>query len=107
MLVYDNLGSVVAGVFVAGVATHFLRRWRERRFYVDFRSAYEASVRRVQETNCAPAAVVRCKELEREFMRLSFPPWFWGLGRWVWAVVKVCVAAALLAFILAGAIGAP
>lgn len=104
MFVYNNLGSIVAGVFVAGVAAHFLRRWRERQFYVDFRDAYEASVRRVHETNCAPAAIVRCKELEREFMRLSFPPWFWGFGRWVWAVAKVCAAVALVVAILVGAI---
>lgn len=104
MWVYENLELCIGGVFAAGVVEHFLRRWRHRRRYRVVRDAYERAVRRVQATDCDPAAVVRYTELERDFMRAWWLPWSYGLRVRIWKMLKLCAALTLLAFVLKGPI---
>ncbi len=104
MWVYDNLETCIAGVFAAGVAMHYTGRWRYRRRYQALRDSFEHAVRRVQATDQDPAAVVRCAELEREFMQIRWLGWSPGLGRRVLTMLKVCAALILLAFLLKGPI---
>lgn len=104
MWVYENLEMCIGGVFAAGVAEHFLRRWRHRRRYRVLRDAYERAVRREQATDCDPAAVVRRTELERDFMRAWWLPWSFGLGARIRRMLKVCAMLTLLAFVLKGPI---
>jgi hypothetical protein len=100
MFVYDNLGSVIASVFVAGIVLHFVRRWRERRLYFRLRAAYVEAVRLRQATDCDPATVVREEELRREFMRVWLPGWFEGLWFRVKRLLQACAALTLAAFLL-------
>jgi len=102
MWVYENLVTCLGGLFAAGVTEHLVRRWRHRRRYRVLRDAYEDAVREVQATDCAPAAVVRCAELERDFMRAWWLPWSFGLGRRIRKMVMVCAGLTLLAFALRG-----
>jgi len=102
MWVYENLGTCLGGLFVAGVAEHFVRRWRHRRRYRVLREAYERAIRQAQATDQDPAAVVRCTELERDFMRAWWLPWSFGLGRRIRKMVMVCAGLTLLAFALRG-----
>ena len=104
MWVYENLEMCIGGVFAAGVAEHFFRRWRHRRRYRVLRDAYERAVRREQATECDPAAVVRRTELERDFMRAWWLPWSFGLGARIRKMLKVCALLTLLAFVLKGPI---
>jgi hypothetical protein len=104
MWVYENLELCIGGVFAAGVAEHFYRRWRHRQRYGVIRAAYERAVRQVQATDCDPAAVVRCTELERDFMRAWWLPWSFGLGARIRKMLKICAALTLLAFVLKGPI---
>jgi hypothetical protein len=104
MWVYENLELCIGGVFAAGVAEHFYCRWRHRQRYRVIRAAYERAVRQVQATDCDPAAVVRCTELERDFMRAWWLPWTFGLGSRVKRMLKVCALLTLLAFVLKGPI---
>ncbi len=105
MWLYENLKMCVAGVFVAGIAEHFFRRWRHRRRYRVLRKALERAVRTVHATEGDPAAVVRCAELERDFMRAWWLGWSFGLGARVRGMLKLCAALTLLAFILKVPIG--
>ncbi len=100
MWVYENLEMCIGGVFVAGIAEHFLRRWRHRQRYRILRQALERAVRTVRATEGDPAAVVRCAELERDFMRAWWLGWSFGLGARVRGLLKLCAALTLLAFIL-------
>lgn len=102
MWVYENLGTCIGGLFAAGVAEHFVRRWRHRRRYRVLRDAYEDAVRQVQATDCDPTAVVRCTELERDFMRAWWLPWSFRLGRRIRRMVLVCAGLTLLALALRG-----
>jgi len=104
MWFYENLESIVGGIFAAGVALHFLTRWRERQRYRELRRAYEHSVRETRELDGAPAAVVREAELYRAFMHSWLPGWFEGFGRCVRTWLKFCAAFTLLAFFLKGPI---
>ena len=104
MWVYDNLEACIAGVFASGVAMHFAGRWQYRRRYLALRDAFEHAVRRVQATDQDPAAVVRCAELERDFMQARWLGWCPGLGARVRTMLKVCAALILLAFLLKGPI---
>jgi hypothetical protein len=104
MWVYENLEMCIGGVFAAGVAEHLFRRWRHRRRYRVLRAAYEQAVRRVQATDCDPTAVVRCTELERDFLRAWWLPWTFGLGARLRKMLKVCALLTLLAFVLKGPI---
>jgi hypothetical protein len=85
MWVYENLEMCIGGVFAAGIAEHFFRRWRHRRRYRLLRTVFERAVRTVRANEGDPAAVVRCAELERDFMRAwSATPrggWSRGPGR--------------------------
>ncbi len=100
MWVYQNLEMCIGGVFAAGVAEHFFRRWRHRHRYRVLRKAFERAVRQVQATDGHPGAVVRCAELERDFMRAWWLGWSFGLGARVRTMLKLCAALTLLAFIL-------
>jgi hypothetical protein len=102
MWVYENLGTCLGGLFAAGIADHLVRRWLHRRRYRVLREAYEDAVRQVQATDCAPAAVVRCTELERDFMRAWWLPWSFGLGRLIRKMVMLCAGLTLLALALKG-----
>ncbi len=104
MWVYENLEICIGGVFAAGIAEHYLSRWRHRRRYRVLRDAYERAVRRVQATDCDPTAVVRCNELERDFMRAWWLPWSFGLGARIRKMLKICAVLTLLAFVLKGPI---
>jgi hypothetical protein len=104
MWVYENLEMCIGGIFVAGIAEHFLRRWRHRRRYQVLRQAFERAVRTVRATEGDPAAVVRCAELERDFMRAWWLGWSFGLGARARGMLKLCAALTLLAFILKGPI---
>jgi hypothetical protein len=104
MWVYANLELCIGGVFAAGVAEHFYRRWRHRQRYRVIRAAYERAVRQVQATDRDPAAVVRCTELERDFLRAWWLPWTFGLGFRVRKMLKICAVLTLLAFVLKGPI---
>ena len=104
MWVYENLEMCIGGVFAAGVAEHFFRRWRHRQRYRFLRQAFERSVRTVHATEGDPAAVVRCAELERDFMRAWWPSWSFGLGARVRGMLKLCAGLTLLAFVLKGPI---
>ncbi len=59
-------------------------------------------MRQVQASDGHPGAVVRCAELERDFMRAWWLRWSFGLGARVRGMLKVCAALTLLAFILKG-----
>jgi hypothetical protein len=98
----DNLGLVTGSVFAMGITEHFLRRRRYRRRYAALRAAFEEAVRQVQATDCDPAAIVRCAEVEREFMRASWFGWFWGFGRRVRTMLKLCAVLTLFAFVVNG-----
>jgi hypothetical protein len=104
MWVYEYLELCIGGVFAAGVAEHFYRRWRHRQRYRVIRAAYERAVRQVQATDCDPAAVVRCTELERDFLRAWWLPWSFGLGARIGKMLKVCAVLTLLALVLKGPI---
>ena len=104
MWAYENLEICIGGVFAAGIAEHFFRRWRHRRRYRVLRRAFERAVRTVRATEGDPAAVVRCTELERDFMRASWRGWSFGLGARVRGMLKLCAALTLLAFLLKGPI---
>ncbi len=104
MWVYENLEMCVGGVFVAGVAEHFFRRWRHRRRYWVLRQAFERALRQVRATDGHPGAVVRCAELERDFMRARWLGWSFGLGARVRGMLKLCAGLTLLAFALKGPI---
>jgi hypothetical protein len=104
MWVFENLEICIGGVFAAGVAEHFLGRWQHRRRYRVIREAYERAVRQVQATDCAPAAVVRCTELKRDFLRAWWLPWSFGLGARIGQMLKVCAVLTLLALVLKGPI---
>ena len=100
MWVYENLEICIGGVFAAGIAEHFFQLWRHRRRYRVLRQAFERAVRTVRATEGDPAAVVRCTELERDFMRAWWRGWSFGLGARVRGMLKLCAALTLLAFIL-------
>ncbi len=104
MWVYENLEMCIGGVFAAGIAEHFFRRWRHRQRYRVLRKAFERAVRQVQATDGHPGAVVRCAELERDFMRARWLGWSFGLGARVRGMLKLCAGLTLLAFILKGPI---
>lgn len=104
MWIYENLGLIIGGVFIAGLGRHFTSRRRHRRSYVALRDAYEAAVREVRESSGDSAALVRGQELHREFMRAYYPGWFEGFGRRLRTVAKVCAALTLLAYFLKGPI---
>jgi hypothetical protein len=104
MWVYENLEMCIGGVFAAGIAEHYLRRWRHRHRYRVLRAAYERAVRQAQATDCDPAAVVRCTELERDLMRAWWLPWSFGLGARIRKMLKLCAVLTLLAFVLKGPI---
>ncbi len=104
MWVYENLEICIGGVFAAGIAEHFLRRWRHRWRYRVLRQAFERAVRTMRVTEGDPAAVVRCAELERDFMRASWLGWSFGLGARVRGMLKLCAGLTMLAFVLKGPI---
>lgn len=99
MWAYENLEMCIGAVFAAGIAEHFFRRWLHRRRYRVLRRAFERAVRTVHATESDPAAVVRCAELERDFMRAWWLGRSFGLGTRVRAMLKLCAALTLLAFI--------
>jgi hypothetical protein len=104
MWVYENLEMCIGGVFAAGIAEHFFRRWWHRRRYRVLRQAFERAVRTVRATEGDPAAVIRCAELERDFMRACWLGWSFGLGARVRGMLKLCAGLTLLAFLLNGPI---
>jgi hypothetical protein len=106
MWVYENLELCISGVFVAGIAGHFFYRWRHRQRYRALRRAFEEAVRQVQATDGDAAAVVRCAELERDFMRAWWLPYSLGLGRRIWRMLKLCALLTFFAFICLGGIAA-
>jgi hypothetical protein len=104
MWFYENLGSIIGGVFASGIALHFVARWRQRRRYRALRRAYEDAVREAPETDRDPATLVRAAEIHRVFMNSWLPGWFEGFGRNLRTAVKLSVALALFALFLKGPI---
>ncbi len=104
MWVYENLEMCIGAVFATGIAEHFVRRWCHRRRYRVLRKAFERAVRTVHVTESDPAAVVRCAELERDFMRARWLGWSFGLGARVRGMLRLCAGLTLLAFLLKGPI---
>jgi len=102
--VYGNLEFVVLGLFITGIALHFLKRRGNRRRYLELRIAYEVAIRETRESGGAPPAIVREAELRRSFADARMPGWFDGFGRTVGRWVKYCTVATLLALFLRGPI---
>ena len=98
MFVYDHLEPLVGAVFVAGISSHFLTRWRQRRRYVALRAACEDAVHVASLRAGDPVAMVRLQELHREFMRACLPGWLDGLGRRLAGTAKTCAVLMLVAF---------
>ena len=97
MFVYDHLEPLVGAVFVAGISSHFLARWRQRRRYVALRAACEDAVHVASLRAGDPVAMVRLQELHREFMRAWLPGWLDGLRRRVVITAKTCAVLTLVA----------
>ncbi|MBI5068691.1 MAG: hypothetical protein HZB56_10665 [Deltaproteobacteria bacterium] len=104
MWFYENLGSIVGGLFATGVGLHFFVRSQERNRYRSLRRAYENAVGETRALDGDPAAVVREAELYRAFMHSWLPGWFEGFGRCIRTWLKYCAAFALLALFLKGPI---
>lgn len=102
--VYGNLEFVVLGLFITGIALHFLKRRGDRSSYLELRIAYEVAIRETRESGGAPPAIVREAELRRSFADARMPGWFDGFGRTVGRWVKYCTVATLLALFLRGPI---
>jgi hypothetical protein len=98
MFVYDHLEPLVGAVVVAGISSHFLARWRQRRRYVALRAACEDAVHVASLRAGDPVAMVRLQELHREFMRAWLPGWLDGLGRHLAGTAKTCAVLMLVAF---------
>jgi hypothetical protein len=102
--VYGNLEFVVLGLFITGIALHFLKRRGDRSSYLELRIAYEVAIRETRESGGAPPAIVREAELRRSFADARMPGWFDGFGRTLGRWVKYCTVATLLALFLRGPI---
>jgi hypothetical protein len=101
---YENLEFIVFGIFVLGVALHFLVRQMERQNYLELRAAYEEAVREARDSHGEPSAVVRRIELHRAFMHSWLPGWFDGFGRCLGRWLKVCAVFTLIAYFFKGPI---
>ena len=99
MFVYDHLEPLMGAVFVAGISSHFLTRWRQRRRYVALRAACEDAVHVASLRAGDPVAMVRLQELHREFMRAWLPGWLDGLGRRLAGTAKTCAVLMLVALL--------
>jgi hypothetical protein len=102
--VYGNLEFIVLGLFITGIALHFLKRRGDRSSYLELRIAYEVAIRETRESGGAPPAIVREAELQRSFADARMPGWFDGFGRTLGRWVKYCTVATLLALFLRGPI---
>ena len=103
MWLYEHLETVIGGIFLAGVAWHFVRRLAERRSYEALRADYGFALAAAQGT-AELEARVQFAECHRALMNSGRPGWLTGLGGQASRTLKVCLAVLLVALFLKGPI---